>query len=89
LIVTLGYYLLVVVPLFFTGVIGHLNSFFLFLDKLSIGIIIGSFVFWGVSEWYLYMKKENGGHSYFPFQKVAMPVGVLAIMSLIFYLLLK
>jgi len=89
LIISLSYYLLVVIPLFFTGIIGHLNPFFLFLDKLSVGIIIGSVIFWVMEKWYSYLKNKNNGHAYFPFQKVAMPVGALIILSLFLSLLLK
>lgn len=89
LITILSYYILVVVPLYFTGIIGHLNPFFLFLDKLSIGIILGSFIFWIMSVWYLHLKEKNDGHAYFPFQKVMMPVGTLIVLSFVFYLLLK
>lgn len=89
LVIVLFYLLITLVPLYFTGVIGHLNAFFLIFDKLSLGIIIGSLVFWGVSTWYIFLKEKNGGHAYFPFQKVVMPVASLGILSLAIYLLVK
>lgn len=89
LVIIIGYLFLIIVPLYFMGIIGYLNPFFLFLDKLSVGIILGSFVFWGMAVWYLHLKEKNGGHAYFPFQKVAMPVGSLIVLSFIIYLLLK
>lgn len=89
LVIVIVYLLLIIVPLYFMGIIGYLNPFFLFLDKLSVGIILGSFVFWGMAVWYLYLKEKNGGHAYFPFQKVVMPVGSLVVLSFVIYLLLK
>jgi len=38
---------------------------------------------------YNYLKRRNNGHAYFPFQKVVMPVGSLAILSMIFYFVTK
>jgi len=59
------------------------------VDKLLIGIIVGSFGFWFGAEWYFDLKKKNGGHAHFPFQKVVMPISSLIIMSIIFYFLTK
>jgi len=88
-VVILIYILMFLVPLFFTGIIGHLNPYFLFIDKLSTGIILGALVFWLVSIWYEHMKKKNNGHAYFSFQKVVMPIGALLIASFVIYLLIK
>ena len=87
----LSYYLLIVIPLYFMGIMGNpLNTICSCgLDKLIIGIIVGSFGFWFGAEWYFHLKEKNGGHAYFPFQKVVMPVSPLIIMSLIFYFLTK
>jgi hypothetical protein len=86
------YYFLVVVPLYFTGIMGHpQNRLFCFcgfnFDKLLFGIIVGSFAFWFGAEWYYYLKKKNNGKAYFPFQKVVMPIAPLIILSIIFYFL--
>lgn len=85
--IVLVYVLLTLVPLYFSGIIGHLNPYFLFIDKLSVGIIIGALIFWLVSIWYMFLKKKNNGHAYFSFQKVVMPIGALIIVSLVIYLL--
>jgi len=87
----IGYYLLIVVPLFFIGMIGNpLNTICTCgADKLLIGIIVGSLGFWSGAEWYFYLKAKNNGHAYFPFQKVVMPVSPLIILSIIFYYLTK
>ncbi len=91
IITTIGYYLLIVVPLYFMGVMGNPLSTICDcgLDKLLIGIVVGSAAFWFGAEWYYSIKEKNGGHAYFPFQKVVMPVSPLIIMSIIFYFLTK
>lgn len=87
----IGYYLLIVVPLYFMNIIGNpLNTiYFRGLDKLAIGILVGSIAFWFGASWYYHLKEKNGGHAYFPFQKVVMPISPLIIMSIIFYFLTK
>jgi hypothetical protein len=94
IITVLGYYLLIVVPLYYTGIMGHpLNSLFCFcgvhFDKLMLGIIIGSFGFYLGASWYDLLKAKNSGRAYFPYQKVVMPISSLIILSFIFYFLTK
>ena len=91
LVTIIGYYLLIVVPLYFMGIMGNpLNTICdCGLDKLLIGIVVGSIAFWFGAEWYFNLKEKNDGHAYFPFQKVVMPIAPLIIMSLIFYFLTK
>lgn len=86
-----GYYLLMIVPLYFMGMLANpVNAIYsTWLDKLLVGIIVGSFGFWFGAEGYYSMKEKNDGHAYFPFQKVVMPVSPLILMSLIFYFLTK
>lgn len=83
------YYGLIVVPLFWMGIIGHPFNKMWGIDKLLLGIIIGSIFFLAAGLWYQFLKKKNGGRAYFPLQKVAMPVGALIILSLVFYFLTK
>jgi len=87
----LSYYLLIVIPLYFMGIMGNpLNTICACgLDKLIIGIVTGSVAFWFGAEWYFHLKEKNGGHAYFPFQKVVMPISPLIIMSLLFYFLTR
>jgi hypothetical protein len=94
IITILGYYLLIVVPLYFAGFLGNpQNSLLCFcgfhFDKLILGIIVGSFGFWFGASWYYYLKEKNKGRAYFPFQKVVMPVAPLIILTIIFYFLTK
>jgi len=91
ILTVIGYYLLVVVPLYFMGLLANpLNAIYSnWLDKILIGIVVGSIGFWLGAEFYYSMKEKNGGHAYFPFQKVVMPILPLIIMSIIFYFLTK
>jgi len=87
----LGYYLLIIIPFFYSGIIMNpLQTLCACgLDKLLLGIIIGSFGFWFGASWYYYLKEKNQGRAYFPFQKVVMPISPLIILSIIFYFLTK
>lgn len=87
----LAYYALVVIPLYYSGIIGHpLNALcFCHLDKILFGIIVGSVAFWCGASWYSYLKEKNKGHAYFPFQKVLMPTLPLIILSILYYFLTK
>jgi len=93
ILTTLGYYLLIVVPLYFLGIMGNpLNTLYIYgvlIDKLLLGIIAGSAGFYFSVSWYNYLKEKNQSRAHFPFQKIAMPVGVLIILSVIFYFLTK
>ncbi|MDO8529195.1 MAG: hypothetical protein Q7S18_00830 [bacterium] len=88
-LVIIGYYLIIIAPLYFTGIMGHTFNKIWGIDKLLIGIIVGSLVFYGSVAWYQKIKSKNNNHARFPFQKVAMPVGFLFIASAIFYFITK
>lgn len=85
----LAYYAMVLVPFYTTGFIGHPFNRLWNIDKIFLGIVIGSIVFYSVGVWYQYLKKKNNGRAYFPFQKVAMPLGSLLILSFVFYFITK
>lgn len=87
----LVYYGLIVVPLYYAGIIGNpLNTIAVFgMDKLLFGIISGSLAFWFGAELYLFLKGKNNGHAHFPFQKIVMPILPLIILSIVFYFLTK
>ncbi len=59
------------------------------IDQFLLGIIIGSIVFFVMELWYSKIKKNNGGHALFPFQKVVMPFGGLLVATLIFWAIIK
>ena len=85
----LAYYGFIVIPLYYSGIIGNpINALGVYgLDKLLLGIIAGSAAFWFGASWYFYLKENNHGHAYFPFQKVVMPILPLLFLNLIFYYL--
>ena len=83
------YYLIVVAPLYYQEIIGHPLNKFWGVDKLILGLVIGSIFFFLAERFYQYLKKKNGGHAHFPMEKVVIPVGVLIILSLVFYFLTK
>jgi len=85
ILTTLGYYLLIILPLFWKGILGHPLNKIWGIDRLLLGIIIGSIVFAGFAFLHNYVKKENNGKSYFPMQKVAFPIAPLIILSVVFY----
>jgi len=90
LIVILGWYLITYFSLYFSNIKSPvISSFGGFLDRLSLGAIIGSTAFWFGVEFHNYLKEKNSGKVYFPFQKVVVPVGVILILSLIFYFIIK
>lgn len=60
-------------------------GFIFYLDPFLYSVIIGAIVFIASSNFYQWMKKKNGGHAHFPFEKVAVPVIALILTSSYFY----
>jgi len=85
----IGSYSLIIIPLYYSGIMGHPFNTLYGIDKLLLGIIVGSLFFWFGASWYSYLKKKNNGHAHFHFQKIAMPVSPLIILSFVFYFLTK
>lgn len=83
------YYLSTILPLYFQGYIGHMLNKLWGIDKLLLGIMVGSVVFFAGSLTYDILKRNHGGKPYFPFQKVVMPIFPLIILSLAFYYVSK
>ena len=88
-LITIIYYVMVIWPLMSKGMIGHDWNKLFGMDKLALGIAVGSLGFLGATLWYNNIKKNNNGHAQFPFQKVAWPVGALLLLSLSFYLIAR
>ena len=82
-----AYYIIIFLPLFYSGIIGHIYNKIFGLDKLLLASIIGSWVFLLGALAHSWLKKKNNDHSYFPFQKVVLPIIPLVILSIIFYYL--
>lgn len=89
ILVFLGYYAIILIPLYLQGIIGHSLNKLWGYDKLLLGIIIGSILFSAGAIIYQILKKRNQGHAYFPFQKVIMPISGLIIFTVIFYFITK
>lgn len=58
------------------------------IDQFLLGVVVGATVFWLAGKWYQIIKANNGGHAWFPFQKVVWPLGALIIVTLIFWFVL-
>ncbi|MCX6783841.1 MAG: hypothetical protein NT141_02125 [candidate division WWE3 bacterium] len=89
IVITLGYYLLVIIPLYLKDIIGHPFNRILGIDKLVFGIIFGTMALIVGPKIHAWLKSRHGDKSYFPFQKVAVPVSLLIILSGIFYIFTK
>lgn len=85
-ITSIVYYLMIVLPLYFLGIMSNpLNG----VDKLFVGIFLGSFGFYLGANYYETLKQKNNNHSYFPFQKVVMPLSPIVLLSIVFYFITK
>lgn len=87
--ITIIYYGITIVPLYIYGIMGHTLNKMWGIDKILLGIIVGSVIFFSGVISYGQLKKKNNNKAYFPFQKVIMPILPLIILSIIFYYLTK
>jgi hypothetical protein len=75
----------VLVPFISAGTIGAIHNQLWGLDKIVLGMILGTagFIFgmWVNTK----MLKSHNEKPYFPFQKVVLPMGMLILLSLIFF----
>ena len=44
------------------------------IDKFMLGVIVGTVAFYLGARWYIKIKRANGGHARFAFQKVVVPI---------------
>ncbi|MHB9019886.1 MAG: hypothetical protein ACYC3G_03400 [Minisyncoccota bacterium] len=84
----LAYYLLTLVPLYSSGLIGKELNKLWGIDRLLFGVVIGSLLFYVGTNLHFYLKAKNNDRVYFPFQKVVLNIAVLLLASGIFYLLI-
>lgn len=82
------FYAITIIPLYYSGIIGHPYNTIYGIDKLLFGTIIGSLIFLLALSLDKTVRRING-KQLFIYQKVAFPVLGLIIISLIFYLGLK
>lgn len=89
LLVAAVYYVPLIWYLHYKEFIGHPENTLWGMDKLLLGMTIGSILFIISICLYQALKERNNGHAWFPFQKIVMPVSILLITSGIFYLITK
>jgi hypothetical protein len=89
IIIFVAYYLLIIIPLYYTDIIGHPLHRIFGIDKLIFGIGVGTIIFLLSMPLYNYVKKSNKNKSYFKLQKIATPIILLLIASLIMYFVTK
>ena len=56
-----------------------------YLDPFLFSTISGAITLVLSSDFYQWMKRKNGGHAHFPFEKVFVPVASLFLLSMYFY----
>lgn len=84
----LFYYVFTFWGLYWAGIAGHPLNVILGIDKIIFGSITGTIVLALSLYLHAYLKTKNDGKSFFPYQRVAVPVLALLLASLIFYFLL-
>ena len=57
------------------------------IDKFLLGIIVGTIAFYVGARWYAKIKRDNGGHAKFAFQKVVVPLSMLVVVTVVFWLI--
>ena len=85
ILIFIAYYLIVVAPLFWKGIIGHPFNKLCGMDKLLFGIILGSALFATGAILHIYIRKRNENKSYFKGQKIAFAIIPLIIASIILF----
>jgi len=89
--VILAYYVFAIVPLYYAKIIANPLAFACSCasDKLLLGIIEGTAVFFFGAKLYEFLKQRNNNQAHFPYEKVVFPVVTLLIFTIIFYLITK
>jgi hypothetical protein len=78
-------YLLVLIPLKTTGAIGISGNTLWGIDKIILGVAVGSLVFLA-GAWADKKVRKVRGKQFFPYQKVAFPVFSLILASVVMFL---
>ena len=77
------YYALLGAVYFMPGITFGANTLW-GIDRFMLGTIVGTVAFWLGARWYVRIKRENGGHAKFAFQKVVVPLSFLMVATVIF-----
>jgi hypothetical protein len=90
-LVILAYYVFAIVPLYYAKIIANPAAFICSCasDKLMLGIIEGTAVFFFSAKSYEFLKERNNGQAHFSYEKVVLPVVFLLIFTIFFYFLTK
>lgn len=80
-------FVLFIIPLKFAGIIGNELNRYYGIDKVILGILVGSLAFWFGECIHGYLLRKNSNRVYFPFQKVEIPIISLLIATIILYLI--
>ena len=82
-------YVMTLPPLYWSGMVGHLGNLLWGIDKLMLGMGVGSGLF-VLAVWTdKLLRFTKDGKVYVPYQKVIIPVTLLLAGSLYFYMLTK
>lgn len=84
ILITTLYYLLIIGSLQIQGWLGHSNNQLCGIDKLLLGLIVGSIFFLAGSLTYDFIKTKRK-KAHFPFEKIVLPILPLIILSFLFY----
>lgn len=84
-IITLSYIVLTYIPLYYAGIVGHPQNQIWGIDKIIAGSIIGGTAVYMGYGLHLYLKKKNNNKSYFAYQRVAIPILILLITSIVLW----
>jgi len=87
--VFLGYYLVVLGPLWWLGKIGHPLNHLWGIDKFVLGVIVGTLIVVLAMKLHYWLKMKNSGKSYFLMQRTIFTLVGLLIESGIFYFLTR
>ena len=85
----LFYYVLTLIPLYYMKLVGSPFNTVFGIDKIVFGTIAGTIILYLGLELHKFLKKKNNDKSFFPYQRVVVPVVALILTSVIFYALLK
>jgi len=89
-IISVGYYAIILIPFYKTDIISyHPQNMLWNVDKLLLGMVIGSGIFLLAYFGYLIVKEKNGGKAHFPYEKILFVIAPLIILSGVFYLITK
>jgi hypothetical protein len=85
IVITLAYIFLTYIPLYYAGIVGHPLNMIWGMDKILVGSVIGSIMLY-IGHWiHAYLKKKNNNKSFFAYQRVAVPIIILIVTSIIIW----